>query len=184
MARLDELLEIGVVMKAGGNIDERLSRIMFEQTGGPDGGSVTLLRPDGTPYPGRPSLVAVSPVPGPRRSMATTMSGFPTSPARKARSWNFAASRTEPARLVSKPAIRSHRPAVMSAGICRCRRICDQPGRRCVGDEQLAGHRQLLRCASEPLSTRCGGQGVTIFFGMAKPVRSPQIGPARALGEQ
>ena len=31
----------------------------------------------------------------------------------------------------------------------------------------------------EPLSTRCGGQGVTIFFGMAKPVRSPQIGPAR-----
>jgi len=33
---------------------------------------------------------------------------------------------------------------------------------------------------SEVLSTRCGGQGVTIFFGMAKPVRAPQIGPARA----
>ena len=32
----------------------------------------------------------------------------------------------------------------------------------------------------EALSTRCGGQGVTIFFGMAKPVRAPQIGPARA----
>jgi hypothetical protein len=31
----------------------------------------------------------------------------------------------------------------------------------------------------EALSTRCGGQGVTIFFGMAKPVRAPQIGPAR-----
>ena len=31
----------------------------------------------------------------------------------------------------------------------------------------------------EPLSTRCGGQGVVIFFGMAKPVRAPQIGPAR-----
>jgi hypothetical protein len=29
-------------------------------------------------------------------------------------------------------------------------------------------------------STLCGGQGVTVFFGMAKPVRSPQIGPARA----
>lgn len=36
----------------------------------------------------------------------------------------------------------------------------------------------------EPLSTRCGGQGVVIFFGMAKPVRSPQIGPARALGDR
>ena len=31
----------------------------------------------------------------------------------------------------------------------------------------------------EGLSTRCGGQGVVIFFGMAKPVRSPQIGPAQ-----
>jgi hypothetical protein len=35
--------------------------------------------------------------------------------------------------------------------------------------------------APEALSTRCGGQGVVIFFGMAKPVRSPQIGPARPL---
>ena len=33
--------------------------------------------------------------------------------------------------------------------------------------------------ATEALSTRCGGQGVVIFFGMAKPVGSPQIGPAR-----
>jgi hypothetical protein len=32
----------------------------------------------------------------------------------------------------------------------------------------------------EALSTRCGGQGVTIFFGLAKPVAAPQIGPARA----
>ena len=32
---------------------------------------------------------------------------------------------------------------------------------------------------NEALSTRCGGNGVTIFFGMAKPVRAPQIGPAR-----
>ena len=31
----------------------------------------------------------------------------------------------------------------------------------------------------EALSKRCGGQGVTIFFGIAKPVRPPQIGPAR-----
>jgi hypothetical protein len=34
---------------------------------------------------------------------------------------------------------------------------------------------------SEALSTHCGGQGVTIFYGMAKPVRSPLIGPARGL---
>ena len=45
--------------------------------------------------------------------------------------------------------------------------------------------RRLLRyCApkfgaDEALSTRCRGQGVTTFYGMAKPVRAPQIGPAR-----
>jgi hypothetical protein len=33
--------------------------------------------------------------------------------------------------------------------------------------------------ADEALSTRCGGQGVVIFYGMAKPVKSPQIGPAQ-----
>ena len=32
----------------------------------------------------------------------------------------------------------------------------------------------------EALSTRCGGQGVVIFYGMAKPVRAPQIGPAQS----
>jgi len=31
----------------------------------------------------------------------------------------------------------------------------------------------------ETISTRCGGQGVVVFFGMAKPVRTPLIGPAR-----
>jgi streptogramin lyase len=30
-------------------------------------------------------------------------------------------------------------------------------------------------------STRCGGNGLTVFYGMAKPVRAPQIGPARPL---
>lgn len=33
--------------------------------------------------------------------------------------------------------------------------------------------------APEAVSTQCGGDGVVVFFGMAKPVRAPQIGPAR-----
>jgi streptogramin lyase len=33
--------------------------------------------------------------------------------------------------------------------------------------------------ATEASSTRCGGDGLTVFYGMAKPVRAPQIGPAR-----
>ncbi len=35
----------------------------------------------------------------------------------------------------------------------------------------------------EALSTRCGGQGVVVFYGMAKPVRTPTDWPsARILG--
>jgi hypothetical protein len=34
--------------------------------------------------------------------------------------------------------------------------------------------------ADEATSTLCGGSGLTVFYGMAKPVRAPQIGPARA----
>ena len=37
--------------------------------------------------------------------------------------------------------------------------------------------------ASEAHSTLCGGNGLTIFYGMAKPVRAPQIGPARGYEE-
>lgn len=32
----------------------------------------------------------------------------------------------------------------------------------------------------EGASTRCGGQGMVVFFGMAKPVKTPLIGPAQA----
>ena len=35
--------------------------------------------------------------------------------------------------------------------------------------------------ALETDSTRCGGNGLTVFYGMAKPVRAPQIGPAQPL---
>jgi hypothetical protein len=34
--------------------------------------------------------------------------------------------------------------------------------------------------SSEALSTLCGGDSVVVFFGMAKPVRVPEIGPAQA----
>ena len=35
------------------------------------------------------------------------------------------------------------------------------------------------RKAPEGDSTRCGGEGFVAFYGLAKPVRAPQIGPAR-----
>jgi hypothetical protein len=39
----------------------------------------------------------------------------------------------------------------------------------------------VLGRAPEPLSTRGAGQGLVVFYGMAKPVLTPLIGPARQL---
>ena len=52
-----------------------------------------------------------------------------------------------------------------------------------AGDVWLMNNWQDIdSCFGDPdeaLSTRCGGQGVVVFYGMAKPVRAPQIGPAQ-----
>ena len=47
-----------------------------------------------------------------------------------------------------------------------------------MGDEHIDSY---IPGAPEVLSTLCGGQGVTAFFGMAKLVRSPQIELARRI---
>jgi hypothetical protein len=36
-----------------------------------------------------------------------------------------------------------------------------------------------FRGSPEAVSTRCGGQGAVVFFGMAKPIRTPLIGPVK-----
>ncbi len=178
---LAKLLEIGVVMKTGGNYDERLARIMFEQKGGSDGGSVTLLRPDGSEYPGSPFTGGG--LPGP---WAATIDGNDNV-------WvsNFAGAQSP---IVELCGVRTENcPPGMKTG--------DQispPGGYVGGGLQMqtdlaigpAGDVWVMNnwqdidsCFGVPpeeLSTRCGGQGVVIFFGMAKPVRAPQIGPARA----
>ncbi len=42
-------------------------------------------------------------------------------------------------------------------------------------------HTSCFGRPEESASTRCAGEGVVVFFGMAKPVRTPLIGPARGL---
>ena len=52
-----------------------------------------------------------------------------------------------------------------------------------AGDVWVTNNRQddpaALGQVAEPLSTLGGGQGVVVFFGMGKPVRTPLIGPPR-----
>ena len=178
---LERMLKLGVVMLVGGPVDRSLAYSMFEQKGGPDGGSVTLFRPDGTQYPGSPFTGGS--LPGP---WAATVAGDDTV-------WisNFAGAVGRIAHLCGVKT--ENCPPGMKTG--------DQispPGGYVGGGLQMqtdlaigpAGDvwvidnwQTIASCYGDPveaLSTNCGGQGVTIFYGMAKPVRAPQIGPAQA----
>jgi hypothetical protein len=174
------LLDAIATMKLGGNADEKLTRAMFKQHGGYDGGSVTLLRPDGSEYPGSPFTGGG--LPGPWAAVIDGNDNIWIS--------NFAGAQSP---IVQLCGVRTENcPPGMKTG--------DQispPGGYVGGGLQMqtdlaidpAGNVWVMNnwqdidsCFGVPpetLSTLCGGQGVTIFYGMAKPVRAPQIGPAR-----
>ena len=176
-----DLVDDILVLKGGGNADEALTRQMLKQKGGTDGGSVTLLRPDGTEYPGSPFTGGG--LPGPWAVVVdgddnVWISNFamPTSPIVQ-----LCGVRTEtcPPHEDRRPDFAPRR--LRGRGPADADRYRRRSGRQCVGDEQLAGPRELRRSPPEALSTRCGGQGVIIFFGMARPVRAPQIGAGAAI---
>ena len=175
-----KLLELGVVMKAGGNIDERLTRTMFGQTGGADGGSLALLRPDGSPYPGSPFIG--SGLPGPWAVVVDGDDNVWVSNFAGAQSpiAELCGARTETCPPGFKTGDQISPPGgYVGGGLQMQTDLAISP----AGDVWVMNNWQDINSCfgvpPEPLSTRCGGQGVTIFFGMAKPVRAPQIGPAR-----
>jgi hypothetical protein len=176
------LLIADLLVKAvrGENPDPVLTRAMSKQRGGD--GSVTLLRPDGSEYPGSPFKGGG--LPGP---WAATIDGNDNV-------WisNFAAPHSPITQLCGvriencPPGMKtgdqiSPPGGYVGGGLQMQTDLAVSPS----GDVWVMNNWQdidsCLSVPDEALSTRCGGQGVVIFFGMAKPVRSPQIGPARAL---
>ena len=186
-----KMLEMAVAGKVNydGEPDatSRLTRVMVEamytQKPGWEGGSLTVLGPDGSeanfsPVYGKgitgPWAVSVD------GNDNIWISNFSSAYSRDRATLRLP-HRELPARHEDRRCnlapwrLRRRRFAV--AGGHRCR-----PGRRRLGDQQLAGHRGVLRQArSRPLQPAAAGQGVVVFFGMAKPVKTPLIGPARRL---
>src|SRR5215469_2436825 len=177
------MVDMTVRFKAEGveKASDYLTKTMSQQQGGTmNGGSVTVLRPDGTPYPGSPFKGGG--LPGP---WAVVIDGNDNV-------WisNFAMASSP---IVELCGVRTeHCPPGVHTG--------DQispPGGYVGGGLQMltdiavdpAGNVWVMNnwqdidsCIGTPpeaISTRCGGQGVTIFYGIAKPVRAPQIGPAK-----
>ena len=176
-----DLIDDILVLKTGGNADEALTMQMHRQTGR-DGGSVTLLRPDGSQFPGSPFTGGGLPAP-----FAAVVDGNDNV-------WvtNLAMSESPIAHLCGArtencpPGLRtgdqiSPPGGYVGGGLQRLTDLAINP----AGDVWVMNNWNvtdscfLNTSKSEALSTRCGGNGVTVFYGMAKPVRAPQIGPAR-----
>ena len=168
-------------LKTGGvlSASDYLTKTMSEQKGG--SGSVTLLRPDGSEFPGSPFRGGG--LPGP---WAVAVDGndnvwisnfaMPASPIVQ-----LCGVRTENCPPGMKTGEQISPPGgYVGGGLQLQTDIAVSP----TGDVWAMNNWQDIdSCypgAIEALSTRCGGQGVVIFFGMAKPVRAPQIGPVRA----
>jgi DNA-binding beta-propeller fold protein YncE len=171
--------ELLVKALEGGNPDPDMTRAMSKQTAS-DGGSVTLLKPDGSQYPGSPFTAGG--LPGPWAVVVdgndnVWISNFamPNSPITQ-----LCGVRTENCPPGFKTGDQIAPPnGYVGGGLQMLTDLAISPS----GDVWVMNNWQdidsCLAPPNEALSTRCGGQGVTIFFGMAKPVRAPQIGPAR-----
>jgi hypothetical protein len=155
-----------------------LTKTMSEQKGG--AGSVTLLKPDGTPFPGSPFKGGG--LPGPwavavdgNDNVWVSNFAMPSSPIVQ-----LCGARTENCPPGFKTGDQISPPGGYVGGGLQMQVDIDIDP---AGNVWVTNNWQDVdTCYGKPpeaLSTRCGGQGVVIFYGMAKPVRAPQIGPVR-----
>jgi hypothetical protein len=157
---------------------EYMTTTMSKQKG--SDGSVTLLRPDGTQYPGSPFTGGG--LPGPWAVVVdgndnVWISNFamPHSPITC-----LCGARTENCPPGFKTGDQISPPGgYVGGGLQMQTDLAIGP----AGDVWVVNNWQdvdsCFGTPNEVLSTRCGGQGMVVFFGMAKPVRAPQIGPAK-----
>jgi hypothetical protein len=174
------LIDFDLRLKTEGlaKASDYLTKTMSEQRGG--SGTVTVLRPDGTPYPGSP--FAGGGLPGPWAAVVdgndnVWISNFamPSSPIVQ-----LCGARTENCPPGMKTGDQISPPGgYVGGGLQLQTDIAVDP----AGNVWVMNNWQDIDSCypnpSEALSTRCGGQGVVIFYGVAKPVRAPQIGPAQ-----
>jgi hypothetical protein len=174
------MVDMAVHLKTGGvlSASDYLTKTMSEQKGG--SGSITVLRPDGTQLPGSPFKGGG--LPGPWAVVVDGNDNVWVSNFAMAASpiVQLCGVRTENCPPGMKTGDQISPPGgYVGGGLQMQTDIAVSP----AGDVWAINNWQDIdSCypgATEALSTRCGGQGVVIFFGMAKPVRAPQIGPAR-----
>jgi hypothetical protein len=140
-------------------------------------GSVSILRPDGSPLPG-------SPVNGIWGAWAVSIDGndhaWVAQFAPNGGIVQLCGARTE----TCPPGMKTGAPisppgGYKGGGMQMLVEAAIDPAGNVWAANNWQDPAACYRKAEEGLSTRCGGQGFTVFYGVAKPVRAPLIGPAR-----
>lgn len=158
----------------------QLHRVLFDYlNGNPALGSISMLRPDGTPAPGSPFHGG-----GSWGSWAVAIDGSDmvwSSNFMGASITELCGARTD----ACPPGMKTGDPisppgGYVGGGMQLLTDIAIDPaGNVWVADNWQRPESCFAPSAKEASSTLCGGNGLTVFYGMAKPVRAPQIGPAR-----
>jgi hypothetical protein len=174
------LIDMGTHLKLEGvtSASDYLTTIMSKQKGG--AGSVTLLRPDGTTFPGSPFKGGG--LPGPWAVVVDGNDNVWISNFAMASSpiVQLCGARTENCPPGMKTGDQISPPGgYVGGGLQMLTDIAVDPAGNVWAMNNWQNIDSCIGTPPEAISTRCGGQGVVIFYGMAKPVRSPQIGPAR-----
>ncbi len=177
------LVDMGLRLKTEGvaSASDYLTMTMSKQQGGTmNGGSVTLLRPDGTQFPGSPFKSAG--LPGPwavvvdgNDNVCISNFAMPSSPIVE-----LCGARAEHCPPGAHTGDQISPPGgYVGGGLQMMTDIAVDPAGNVWAMNNWQDIDSCIGTPKEALSTRCGGQGVVIFYGMAKPVHAPQIGPAR-----
>jgi hypothetical protein len=167
--------------KAGKNFDPIMVRALVEQKPGPEGGSITVLHPDGSQTPFSPIYGHGLVVPW---AVAVDgndnvwVSNFSSSSAGIAQLCGF---RTEtfPPGLKTGDAI-SPPGGYVGGGLQMQIDLGVDPAGDVWVTNNYQDYEADLGRVAEPLSTLGAGQGLVVFYGIAKAVRTPLIGPPRA----
>jgi hypothetical protein len=177
------MADFGIRFKTSGltSAADYLTKTMSEQVGGTmDSGNVTLLKPDGSQFEGSP--FSGGGLPGPwaiavdgKDNIWVSNFAMPASPITQ-----LCGARVEncPPGFKTGDAI-APPGGYVGGGLQLQTDIAVDPAGNVWAINNWQDVDSCYGNPSEALSTRCGGQGVTIFYGIAAPVKSPQIGPAQ-----
>jgi hypothetical protein len=176
------LARAALLALAGDNFDPVLIRGMVAEKAGREGGSLTILRPDGSQAPGSPVSGNGIVVPW---AIAVDgndhiwVSNFTYALPGIVELCGYRIDTCPPGMKMGDPI--SPPGGYVGGGLQMQIDIAIDP----AGDVWVSNNWQDWQAGIERVpearSTLAAGQGLVVFYGMAKPVRPPQIGPARPL---